>query len=226
MGKKSKKINWIDHGISFIVVLFSILLAFALDGYRSELKDRDIEKRNMLTMLDDLEADIMVLDSLSQYYKKGVEALERVKRDSITRFNYKKKSNAQLIEDRGYMTIYLGSFSPKNITYESMRMSGRLDIVTNPQLKKAIIEHNYKTYGDIKENEGFIPKWEQVASSRLNEIQRYDIANNEVVLKQPDYNQFLGREIIFFKNKQEDYQILKKKCITLAKMIKKEFNIK
>ena len=227
MKKKSKKIDWVNHGINFIVVLFSILLAFTLDGYRSDLKDREVEKRNMISMLSDLKEDITVLDSFSQHYKKNVQALTRLKRDSITEYNHREIDEKQVTEDFVYTTFSIRAFYPKNITYESMRVSGRLDIVTNAKLKKAIIELNYKTYGNqLLERETQHAGHVKNAYKEESKLVEYDFINKKTFFKQPDYNRLLGNQITYFKVKQREYTSMKEECIELSKTIKEEFNVK
>lgn len=221
-----KQVNWADHIVNFITVLLSISIAFWLDGYRSDLKERKIEQRNMVAMLVDLKEDAQILDSLVTMYAEAKVSAQKLIDANLTYYDYRDTTQNIYKDWRKVMGLYAEPFSPRNITYESMRSSGRLDLISNPELKAAIINLNYKTYGNnMWERERWILEREEKKHERLDEVEVFDEDAKLYRFQQPGFNRYLSRERGFYSWKAEDYKKILDECNQLISMINEEFEL-
>lgn len=130
-----KNINWLDHIANLLVVILGISIAFYLEGYKEEANNRTQEKKYLQSLIEDLETDIEALDTLAYVNKRISNALIKVSNAS---------SGAPYPQDSlvGFMfgIQYNPPFSPQRTAYESMKSSGKLDLISNFELRNEVVE--------------------------------------------------------------------------------------
>ena len=142
MKKNRKKIDWTNHIIELSVVFIGISLAFALDNWREELNDRELEEQYTGSFFKDISDDAT---NLAEIIKISEQKEERVK-SFINLLKHKKVTqDSALVIISDIMTKT--PFSPKLSTYESIKSSGNLNIISDFKLKHEIIGY-YQTLID------------------------------------------------------------------------------
>lgn len=173
-----KNLNWKAALGEFAVILFSILLAFAMDRCGEQLKDRNDAIQYLQNLKEELQDDVKELQDLSATVSEsqrsaGLLAMHAAKvlpgRDTVTLLFF------------GLLQKHY-NFYPHNATYESMKFSGDLKLLNNLDLKRQIVEH-YNQYQRID----------------LVQMQYYNLEKDYVakyLMDNLDYSQF-GRKMEF-----------------------------
>ncbi|MTI38345.1 DUF6090 family protein [Fulvivirga lutimaris] len=143
-----KKINWLDHLINLLVVITGITIAYSLNNYNEAKKSKELQDTYIESMITDIDKDISELDSLildgqqdTILFKRMLEAKTRpLSKDSISIAISRIAS--------------LASFYSRNITYESVKSSGKFELLSL-KLRIDIIEFYHKGYEQIEEIESY-----------------------------------------------------------------------
>lgn len=139
-----KTINWKDHLINLIVVIFGISIAFQLNNWKADQQADDLEKKFCASFISDLEADITSLEAIvdtSEFYLHNVKRILSLARE-------KKFEHDSLVDY--LVTLYAYTeFLPQNVTYETFKSSGGLEILKDFRLTKKINKLYGQQYGYI-----------------------------------------------------------------------------
>jgi hypothetical protein len=139
MRKQNKKINWTAHLIELFVVFIGISLAFTLDNWRESSKTRNLEEQYLMSFASDLSDDASNLQSiLNNNRKKETRAKNFI--SHLKAKNAHPDSALLILSD----IMAKSPFSPKLTTYESIKSSGNLNIITNYELRQEIIGYYQK----------------------------------------------------------------------------------
>lgn len=146
---KRKNIDWTNHFIELIVVFIGITLAFMLNNWRESYKNQQLEKKYLIGFHDDIVHDYTQLDTI-------INANER----KLCRANQVIKilKNGNLQTDSAMVFIgdmvQIHLFFPKVNTYESIKNSGNLNIITDYKLKETLIKY-YQSFEGKKLQEDY-----------------------------------------------------------------------
>lgn len=134
-----KKINWIDHGLNMISVIFGVSLAFIISNYAQDRGKKDETKFLIASILEELEDDIKV-------YKDYQIPDNNVKADHITRVI---SILSEMNGNQDSLSFYLNSgalninnYAPTNISLNSIISTGKLDLINDFQLRKLLLEYS------------------------------------------------------------------------------------
>ncbi len=139
----NSKINWKNHVIELIVVIFGISIAFAIDKYAERVKEEQEMTLSLRSFADDLERDIRSFgESQIPTNQKKVDELNYIV----------EKLRAEELENDSLGILVRRMFSSSNTritvaTYESLKSSGKLEDIPNVELRRKIVSHyenNYK----------------------------------------------------------------------------------
>jgi len=126
-----------------------IYIAFMVYNWNEERKIRELETVYIESMIKDVNADINELDSLIKKEQKNLLLFERL---------IEKSKDRALPEDSLNIAIsnlaQLSSFSSRNITYESVKSSGKFELL-DLGLRIDIIEFYHSGYTKIEEIEEY-----------------------------------------------------------------------
>ncbi len=127
-----KQINWSDHILNFLAVIIGVSLAFYIsDTAESRAERREINKI-LNSLNDELEFEIGIYEnnqiSLNKKHSaligEVIEMIENGERDSLG-IKFKK-------------CLTYSGYSPRNVTFNSIAASGKLDLITDFELKKKL----------------------------------------------------------------------------------------
>jgi hypothetical protein len=133
---KSKKIDWSNHLIELCVVFIGITLAFMLNNWRENHTDQLMAEKYINSFRNDIANDYTALDSIM---KSNERKLLR-----ITNFiNSLKDKKATIADAERIMgdLAELNPFYPKLSTFESIKYSGNLNILTDYNFREKLIQY-------------------------------------------------------------------------------------
>lgn len=210
-----KKINWLDHLVNLVVVITGISIAFAMNNWKDSKSKNSLKDTYIEAMSDELTADINDLDSL-------------LKNDSI---RYKALIRLFFIDSIDLPTDSVNwaisqlasydSFDAHNITFESLKSSGKFDVINDVKIRLSIMEYYHNSYKGITIIEDYtrnsfdnniIPFIMEELGVRFN-------ADLEK-LKKPKFNNMVGLHLSFISQKIDAYKQGKEKAL----VVKKELN--
>lgn len=149
-----KKINFRYAFGEILIVIIGISIAFSINKYADNVKTSELRNQYLTNLKKDIESD-----------KKQLE-------DNIKAISSQIKTSAQILpalnnknaDARTKMRVFqianLISFTPKNITYQTLINSGHLSLINDFELKTAIEKHyaSYKTLQKSYERQEIIHK--------------------------------------------------------------------
>ena len=138
------KVNWISHTIELFVVIIGISIAFALNSWNEGRKEAALERQFLQSFVTEMDKDLLDLeqsiDTFSYYLEMNNRLLALMNgdiRNTDSIFHY-------LL---GVMAI--SEFHPHDNTYESLKVSGNLNIIRNFDLRFKIIDLYNQDYPAI-----------------------------------------------------------------------------
>lgn len=131
-----KKINWLDHIANLLVVVLGISIAFYLEEYSNEKTELALEKKYLEGLATDLNADLEALDTLIKVNEMIIKATTSLASATNTQ-NYRDPS--QLRNDV-LIIQYNPPLVPQKTIYESMKASGKMDLIRDFELRNSLVE--------------------------------------------------------------------------------------
>lgn len=211
-----KKINWLDHFVNLIVVITGISIAFALNNWNESKKTDELHDTYIQSMIDDLDVDIHELDSLINYDQENLKIFRRVLNARTSPLN---EDSINIAFSR---IASLRVFSSRNITYESIKSSGKFELL-DLKLRIDIIEFYHSGYDQIAEIEEYYRMNfdNQIIPFLLEDAyQRSNGPTMEVLLSEK-FRTILGLHISFLTQKINAY----KRGHDLALKLEKELKL-
>ncbi|GEM_PF-1802643 len=195
---KLKQIDWVEYSVQFFLVLISIIIAFNVENYREFKQERRVEHEYLESMVDELEEDLKYFEGevFSRQYKIGC-------------YDYllDNKPEALAYNDTIVHTIFNmysidNNFSPMDITYTSMKTSGKLELIENKEIRKQIIVLYHRFYQLVYRKERDYTQMTMNMPERMSRIYSSDPSNQTLVFKYPELLQVLEGE-----KRQEESQM-------------------
>ena len=138
------KINWKNHLIELVVVVIGITIAFMLENWRQESAVREMEEKYIQSFKDDLQHDATTLDSIATAVQNKIYLLQTFISD-LKEGNLKRVNAEKVISDM----LSNHSFFPKQAVYESIKNSGGMNIISDYEVKEAIVAY-YSLNDDLR----------------------------------------------------------------------------
>jgi hypothetical protein len=141
-----RNISWLDHLVNLIVVILGISVAFYLEGYREEQSNKKLERKYLESLIKDLNTDMEALDTLQSVNKYIATSIEGLT-DAVSGREYFRDS----------LTLYMLAiqynppFTPQSTTYESLKSSGKMDLIDDFELRNRVVELYEQYYRGARE---------------------------------------------------------------------------
>ncbi len=128
--------RWTDHILNFLAVILGVSLAFIISNKSEQAKiDNEFEK-NLTAILDEVEADIYTFDSYQiPDNKDKLEDMQEVL-GMLT-----SKTGEDSLNSKLNVFFDINNYAPTNITISSLISSGKLDLISDFELKKKILAY-------------------------------------------------------------------------------------
>jgi hypothetical protein len=140
----NNKIDWRNHIIELIVVFIGITLAFMLNNWRENNTNQVLAEKYMTSFRDDIAYDQTHLDSI---ISSNEIKLKRVK--TFIRSLKNKETSIKDAEEVIGIMAELNPFIPKVNTYESIKNSGNLNLISEFDIRKKLIQY-YQSFEEKK----------------------------------------------------------------------------
>ena len=149
-----KSINWKDHIVNLFVVILGISIAFYLEGWREDSRERKLEVKYLHDLAIDLNYDEELLDTLLI-----VDSINLVKINRILDYSVK----GQTLEFDGIFLdlVYYVPFTPQAVTYETIVNSGKLEIISSYEVQNNVVFLYNQLYGGIS-------AWDSYLTDHIN----------------------------------------------------------
>ena len=144
MKKIFKSIQWKDHLINFIVVVVGVTLAFYLSNRKASSDQKELELSSLRSMVSDLKSDIAVLIESTDTLQVMKDHLQQTVNTIMLG-----QSPDNLGKSIGILYVQL-PFIPNDNTYQSLVTSGKLDVLTDFEMRKQITDLYHNHYQTIK----------------------------------------------------------------------------
>ncbi len=142
-----KNINWLDHIANLLVVILGISIAFYLESYKSDTDNSRQEKNYLESLVDDLHTDIQSIEALLNANERIMNSLISLSNASV---GIEKLSDSSLVNCM-FTIQYNPPFSPQRTTYESLKSSGKMDLINDFELRSqtvGVYEQHYRSMGE------------------------------------------------------------------------------
>lgn len=196
-----RTISWLDHFVNLIVVVTGISVAFALGNWNEEQKIKALQVTYIESMIDDINEDISQLDSLVKDEENNLEIYKRILEADSKPLS---KDSSQLAISK---VAQLNSFSSRNITYESIKSSGKFELL-DLKLRIDIIEFYHSGYEQIEQIEEYYKMNfdNQIIPFLIHEAFAGQNGLNADVISSSKFRTILGLHINFLIQKIEAYK--------------------
>lgn len=152
MAKKNKtKTNWKYYGIELAVVFIGVTAGFLLNNWRQDNVELKLEEKYLTSFYKDVITDESRLDSLILRCQTKIDTLLNVIRETEVKNTPLSEEFAQVIVNQ---ILYIEWFSPSNDTYEDIKNSGNLNLISDYELKEDISSY-YKYLIEVNNVEQF-----------------------------------------------------------------------
>ena len=148
-----ERINWRNYFIELIVVFIGITAAFILNNWREDYKSHELESK----YLDSIKNDV-IQDSIN------VNEILKLNEEKEVKFKKYITSAAKGISSIDSAVILfqdilkISEFHPQSNTYESIKYSGNLNLISSYNLREEITNY-YESFTGIKSQQEITVKF-------------------------------------------------------------------
>jgi hypothetical protein len=136
-----KEIKWLNLLLELIVVIFGVTIAFSLDNWKESRKAGNAERQYLLSFKSDLEKDIFVLDSLTDTL-----SIQKNNCEQLIQCIYRNDFSNKNLLQYSISLFFVTNFTPHSATYKSLTSSGQMQLITDFELRKELVDHYDITY--------------------------------------------------------------------------------
>jgi hypothetical protein len=139
-----EKINWKNYFIELIVVFIGITAAFLLNNWREDYKSYELESKYLNSIKNDVIQDSM---SVNEILKLNEEKEVKFKKYIASTIKGISSIDSTVILFQDILTI--PKFYPQSNTYESIKYSGNLNLISSYNLREEITNY-YESFTNIQ----------------------------------------------------------------------------
>jgi hypothetical protein len=136
---QSRKIAWPRLGAEAVIIVVSILLAFAVEEWREERRDRDLEREYLTRLAEDLDANVAEADFQGRAHVQKVA-------NARTVYPRVYQGNESGVEDAIIVTASYNA-SPSatanwvDDTFEELKSTGRLSLIRSTDIRQTLLAY-------------------------------------------------------------------------------------
>jgi len=132
----AKRGKWVEYLAELLVVIVGITMAFGIENYAANRKEKAEELLHLKGIANDLRTDLNALNEYRDYNQNTL--------DFVIRFNQLVRENETQNDSMNWLlmrTGWISNHDPRDISYQSLRSSGGLDKITNFKLRNEVVYH-------------------------------------------------------------------------------------
>ncbi|TFH28486.1 MAG: hypothetical protein E4H10_00135 [Bacteroidia bacterium] len=146
--KKASSFGWLRLSLELVVVFVGVTGGFLFDSYRDDRSDRNLEKKYLVSLHQNLVADSTELHASIGNNRNNVDISEQVVR-SMRRSNLSSDSALRVIQ----VMVSFYNLNLNDATYQSIVSSGNLGLIRDYKIKEKIVNY-YQSQEDMQYVEG------------------------------------------------------------------------
>lgn len=130
------RIKWGEHLVELLVVIIGISIAFAIENYSANRKEKGQELLHLKGIADDLQTDLRSFEENIGYNQNTLRFLKR--------FNELISARDRTHDSLNFLLLragWISNYDPRDISYQSLKSSGGLDKITNFELRRTLVYH-------------------------------------------------------------------------------------
>ena len=134
-----EKKNWKSYFWEFLMLFLAVFCGYLAESYHTHSINKDIEKRNMELVVDNLKDDVEKLKSNIRYQEQKVKIL-----DTLISFRHIKNTDTLNSQTFGYLfskSIYNPVFISNTAAIDQMKSSGSLRLVKSKEVLEGIFQY-------------------------------------------------------------------------------------
>ncbi|MCE7990565.1 MAG: hypothetical protein HEP71_01240 [Roseivirga sp.] len=138
------KLKWREYLIELLVVIIGISIAFSIENYAANRKEKGEELLHLKGIVDDLETDARVFEEFAGYTENTLKYTRR--------FNELIRENNRTHDSLNFLLLrtgWISNYEPRDISYNSLKTSGGLDKLSNFELRRKIVYHYEHKVNDV-----------------------------------------------------------------------------
>lgn len=137
----TKKIDWLNHGLEFLMVVVGILIAFQLNTCSENKKNQAVIDQHIVNLIEECEFNLKMVNNIIEKTQEASTNLNQLM-GLIQKGESWDQVNGLTLQQLDYTAIYL-----KNNAYNSLIQSGDIRNVKDFNLKNDIINlYEYYTW--------------------------------------------------------------------------------
>lgn len=211
MGSTKARQKTLEYFIEFILVIVGISIAFWLSELAEERKKDKLEVQYLQDILEDLQADVELIEYLTLLNQSKTTELERgVRMFQGDRRNISADSIPQYTQIIGNLNL----FYPNNFTYITLKQSGDFKIIKNHDIRKRLVQL-YSSYESIDFEQVNLTKAldDHFYSEYFN---NYDMINDRIVNRQFMTSSYISNFIAFSLSQTNSILVFFERSKTIA----------
>ena len=127
-----KQYHWFNHLFNFLAVILGVYLAFYINERAKTNQDRQEKRVLMQSLIEDLDEDI------STYEDYQILENAKIQQDINKLMQELNSDNQKGISEQLPSVLQVESYMPTSSTYTSMKSAGKLTLLDNLELQKAL----------------------------------------------------------------------------------------
>jgi type II secretory pathway pseudopilin PulG len=135
----SSRIAWPRLGAEAVIIIASILLALGVDEWREEKRDRELESEYLVRLLEDLDANIAILNQQRQSGTSQI-ANARAIYPLVTSGSMQGIDNTIAIT-ASYNASPSATPNWVDDTFEELKTTGRLGLIRDPDIRRNLLAY-------------------------------------------------------------------------------------
>ena len=133
------KKTWKSYFWEFLMLFLAVFCGYLAESYHTHSVNKDIEKRNMELVVDNLRNDVEKFNSNIRYHEQKVKILD-------TLISFRNITNADTLNSQtfGFLfskSIYNPVFTSNTAAIDQMKSSGSLRLVKNKEVLESIFQY-------------------------------------------------------------------------------------
>jgi hypothetical protein len=166
---KVEKKNFKEYFLEFLMIFLAVTMGFFAESLHEHYNDAEIEKRNMESLVKNLQKDSL---NLVFAVDKNEEVIKTI--DSLTMLQGSFHDSAFQRQFYSYAIrlIYYRSFNPDESAFEQMKSSGTLRLIKHQNITDSILKYIERNKYTIVQ-QGFVDKWFGASLETLSQLYDY-----------------------------------------------------
>ena len=130
----TRKIDWLNHGLEFIIVVVGILLAFQLNTWSEQRKQRSTIQEHLMSIEEETQFNLGSMDKSIQQIKRELANIDTML------VMIKSGADVQVMNRQIYAMLAIGRAYFKKNAYKTLSTSGDIRFIKDFQLKEDIVK--------------------------------------------------------------------------------------